>query len=83
MMVFDYENRQNALPVQLRKGSFGNHGSYSPDGSWVIYESVASSNSIYYRIYFFLNEKGSQAIKSPGDLGASDFDPDWRPVGSP
>jgi eukaryotic-like serine/threonine-protein kinase len=84
LMVFDYENRQNAEAVHLRLDSYGNHGSFSPDGFWVIYESINTSraDSINYHIYLLQNEKGSLPIDlhfSPG----SDFDPAMRPVVSP
>ena len=84
LMVFDYEKRQTAEAVHLRPGSYGNHGSYSPDGSWVVYESLdtSSANSYKYHIYLMKNESGSLPIDLPSTPG-SDFDPDWRPIDSP
>jgi serine/threonine protein kinase len=89
LMVFDYGNRQTAEAVHFRMGSYGNHGSYSPDQSWVVYESVVyeslgtpQAGSIDYHIYLLKNVSGSQPIDlhfSPG----SDFDPDWRPARLP
>jgi serine/threonine protein kinase len=85
LMVFDYEHGQTTESVQLRPGSYANHGSYSPDGFWVIYESIniANVDSLNYHIYIVRNEKGSLPIKQPGNPGSMEFDPDWRPVYSP
>jgi len=84
-MVFDYADRQNAAAVQLRKGSYGNHGSFSPDGLWVAYESLdaSSASSFYFRIFFLENISGSLPVKIKGAPTSMDFDPDWRPAASP
>ncbi len=84
LMVFDYANRQTAEAVHFRKGLYGNHGSYSPDQSWVVYESIdtTQASSVAYHIYLLRNGNEGPPIDlhfSPG----SDFDPDWRPAGSP
>jgi TolB protein len=84
LMVFDYGNRQSAQAVHFRLGSYGNHASFSPDGAWVIYESIDTSreDSINYHIYLMQNGRGSLPIdlnSSPG----SDFNPVFRPVVSP
>jgi hypothetical protein len=83
-MVFDYENRQSVQAVHFRLGSYGNHGNFSPDGSWVIYESIDTSqeDSINYHIYLIKNERGSLPIDLHFSTG-SDFDPVFRPVVSP
>jgi Tol biopolymer transport system component len=81
LMVFDYEHRQNSEAVLFRPGSYGNHGSYSADGLWVIDESLdtARADSADYHIYIVKNVKGNAPIRLPGSPEASDFDPDWRP----
>ena len=81
LMVFDYEHRQNSEAILFRPGSYGNHGSYSADGLWVIDESLdtARADSADYHIYIVKNVKGNAPISLPGSPEASDFDPDWRP----
>jgi eukaryotic-like serine/threonine-protein kinase len=85
VMVFDYEHSQTADAVQLRPGSYANHGSYSPDGLWVIYESIniARVDSTNYQIFIVKTQRGSLPIKLPGNPELMEFDPDWRPVSSP
>jgi serine/threonine protein kinase/Tol biopolymer transport system component len=85
LMVFDYENRQNSEAVHLRKGSFGNHGSYSPDGSWVLYENIDTTlETDNYHIVIMKIGNGNLPINLPGGgSGSMDFDPAWRPIVSP
>jgi Tol biopolymer transport system component len=86
LMVLDYENRQNAEAVHLRLGSFGDHGSYSPDGAWVVYENIniAILDTTNYHIVILKNGESNPPIDLPGSgPGSMDFDPAWRPVGSP
>lgn len=86
LMVLDYANRQNTEVVHLRMGLFGDHGSYSPDGAWVAYENIniASMDTNNFHIVILKNEKGNPPIDLPGGMsGSMDFDPAWRPVGSP
>ncbi len=85
LMTFDYTNSQTAEAVHLRSGTYGNQGSYSPDGQWVVYESLdaTKSNSTNYHVYL-VSSNGSSGppVKLPGSSGM-DFDPVWRPIGSP
>jgi eukaryotic-like serine/threonine-protein kinase len=85
LMVFDYEKRQTDGVIQFRPGSFGNHGSYSTDGLWVIYENLntARVDSTSYHIYIVKNANGNLPTLLPGVSGSMDFDPDWRPSGLP
>ena len=85
LMVFDYGNRQTAQAVQWRSGTYANHGSYSPDGLWLTYESIDTSRagSTGYHIYIVRNMSGNPPIKLPSGESGMDFDPDWRPAGSP
>jgi len=86
LMVLDYENRQNAEAVHLRLGSFGDHGSYSPDGAWVVYENIniAILDTTNYHIVILKNGESNPPIDLPGSgPGSMDFDPALRPVGSP
>jgi len=84
LMVFDYENRQTTEAVHLRMGSFGAHGSFSPDGLNVIYENIDtySATSSKFHVFIMKNESGSMPIGLPGDPDPEtmDFDPAWRPV---
>ncbi len=45
--------------------ALANHGSYSPDGSWVVFESVDISdpNNKGYDIYIMKNEAGNAPIQ--------------------
>ena len=84
LMIFDYEHRENNKAVHLRSGSYGNHGSYSSDGLWVVYESIdifAESNSDY-NIYIMKTEAGNAPIQIKTSSSLN-FDPAWRPKGSP
>ena len=81
LMIFDYEHRQTSEAALFRPGSYGNHGSYSTDGLWVVYESLdtARADSTDYHIYIVKNAIGNAPISLAVNLEASDFDPDWRP----
>jgi serine/threonine protein kinase/Tol biopolymer transport system component len=86
LMLFDYENRQTTTAVHWRSGTYANHGSYSPDGFWLVFESLNTTHasSTDYHIYIVRNASGSLPISLPGGKpGSMDFDPDWRPIGSP
>jgi serine/threonine protein kinase len=86
LMVFDYGNRQNAEAAHLRMGLFGDHGSYSPDGVWVVYENIniASMDTKNYHIVILKNAEGNPPVDLPGaEPGSMDFDPAWRPIGLP
>jgi len=86
LMVFDYGNHPTASAVQLRSGSYGNHGRYSPDGLCVSYEStdITDVTSIYFHIYILKNVSGNAPVNLSGGKSESmDFDPAWRPIGKP
>jgi hypothetical protein len=40
LMLFDYTNPQTAQAVHWRSGTVANHGSYSPDGLWLVYKAA-------------------------------------------
>jgi eukaryotic-like serine/threonine-protein kinase len=81
LMVFDYENRATPKANHLRSGTVANHGSYSADGLWVVYESVdiADPNNKDYDIYIMKNESGNAPMRIETDASLN-FDPAWRPV---
>ena len=85
LMNFDYEHRQTSEAVLFRPGSYANHGSYSADGLWVVYESVDTTraDSTDYHIYIVKNANGNAPISLARSPEASDFDPDWRPYTLP
>jgi Tol biopolymer transport system component len=84
LMVFDYEHHQNAEAIHLRSGTYANHGRYSTDGLWVVYESVniADPNGTDYYIYIMKNETGNAPIQIQTNSSLN-FDPVWRPIGPP
>ncbi len=86
LMVFDYGNFQTAVSAHWRSGTYANHGSYSPDGLWVAYASVdtTNANSTGFLVYIVRNASGNTPISLPGGKsGSMNFDPAWRPAGSP
>jgi Tol biopolymer transport system component len=84
LMLFDYGNRQTAQAVHWRSGTFANDGAYSPDGLWLVYDSInpACAGCTNFIIYIVRNASGNPPIALSGDLGQN-FDPDWRPTASP
>ena len=84
LMVFDYENRQTAQAVHWRSGTLGNQGSFSPDGLWLVYQSVnaACASCHNFIIYIVRNASGNSPINVSGDTGEN-FDPAWRPMRLP
>ncbi len=86
LMVFDYAHLQTATVVHLRSGSYGSDASYSPDGTWLAYESVNtnSAESTNFQIFILKNATGNGPLQLPGAFsGAEEFDPVWRPAGAP
>ena len=84
LMLFDYTNPKTAQPVHWRSGTVANHGSFSPDGHWLVYESIDTSCASCHNfiIYIVRNASGNPPINVGGNTGEN-FDPDWRPIGSP
>jgi serine/threonine protein kinase/Tol biopolymer transport system component len=84
LMLFDYTNPQTAQPVHWRSGTVANHGSFSPDGLWLVYESIDTSCAYCHNfiIYIVRNASGNLPINVGGNTGEN-FDPDWRPIGTP
>jgi Tol biopolymer transport system component len=70
--------------VHLRMGTSGNHGDYSPDGSWVVYESKDSENFTRqdYDIYRVRSD-GTGAVVRLTSNTTMEFDPAWRPTINP
>ena len=84
LMLFDYQNRQTAQAVHWRSGTVANHGSYSPDGLWLVYQSIdtACANCHNFNIYIVRNASGNSPINVSNDT-TDNSDPAWRPAGSP
>ena len=84
LMLFDYTNPQTAQAVHWRSGTVANQSSYSPDGLWLAYQSINTACASCYNliIYIVRNASGNLPINVSGDTGEN-FDPDWRPIGSP
>jgi eukaryotic-like serine/threonine-protein kinase len=84
LMLFDYQNRQTAQAVHWRSGTVADHGSYSPDGKWLVYQSIdtACANCHNFIIYIVRDASGNSPINVSGDT-ADNYDPDWRPTGLP
>jgi Tol biopolymer transport system component len=82
LMLVDYTNPQTAQAVHWRSGTVANHSSYSPDGLWLVYQSIntACANCYNLIIYIVRNASGNPPINVSGDTGEN-FDPDWRPIG--
>jgi Tol biopolymer transport system component len=70
--------------VHLRMGTSGTHGDFSPDGSWVAYESKDSENSARqdYDIYRVRSD-GTGAVVRLTDATTMEFDAAWRPIKTP
>jgi serine/threonine protein kinase len=83
LMLFDYEH-QTAGEQHLRKGNFGTHSDFSPDGIWVVYETldVQDSNRLDFDIYS-IPADGSEASTRLTNDHAMEFDPVWRPITNP
>jgi eukaryotic-like serine/threonine-protein kinase len=83
LMLFDYTNPKTAQPAHWRSGTVANHGSFSPDGLWLVYESIDTSCASCHNfiIYIVRNASGNPPINVGGNKGEN-FDPDWRPIGS-
>ena len=46
LMLYDYyTDHKTAQAVHWRSGTVANHGSYSPDGLWLVYQSVNTACS--------------------------------------
>ncbi len=84
LMLFDDTNPQTAQAVHWRSGTVANHGSFSPDGLWLVYQSIntACSDCPDLIVYIVRNASGNSPIDISGDTGEN-FDPDWRPIAAP
>jgi serine/threonine protein kinase len=82
LMTIDAEDHQSVEAVRLRSGILGNHGAFSPDGLWVVYENldVHAPNRIDYDLYRMNASSDPERLTNNP---AQDFDPDWRPIGNP
>ena len=82
LMLIDAEARQTSEAVRLRPGVLGNHGEFSPDGSWVVYENldVFDPGRSDYDIYRM--NVDTPPLRLTNNI-AQDFDPDWRPIRIP
>lgn len=86
LMLFDTTNPQTAQAVHWRSGTVANHGSFSPDGLWLVYQSVDTTCASCHNflIYVVRNASGNLPILVSGSGDTSEnFDPDWRPTASP
>ncbi len=84
LMLFDYEHRDKTEATHLRSGIRANHSGYSPDGFWVVFESVDmfDVNKKGYNIYIMKIEAGNSPIQIEA-ISPLNFDADWRPLASP
>jgi serine/threonine protein kinase len=82
LMTIEAENHLTVEATRLRSGILGNHGTYSPDGLWVVYENldIYDSSRVDYDLY---RMNISTAPVRLTDNPAQDFDPDWRPIAIP
>jgi serine/threonine protein kinase len=83
LMLFDYVN-QTAAVVHLRMQAFGTQGDFSPDGTWVAYESKDSEDirRLDYDIYR-TKADGLGPITRLTNTLTMEFDPAWRPIVTP
>ena len=84
LMLFDDTNPETAQAVHWRSGSVANHGSFSPDGLWLVYQSIntACADCPDFIIYVVRNASGNPPIDISGEKGEN-FDPVWRPIAVP
>jgi serine/threonine protein kinase len=83
LMLFDDTNPKTAQAVHWRSATRANHGSFSPDGLWLVYQSldIACTDCLNFKIYIVRNVGGNAPIVVYGGKGQN-FDPDWRPIAS-
>jgi Tol biopolymer transport system component len=84
LMRFDYEHPTSG-EVHLRIGTFGNHSDYSPDGSWITYENLDTQDGsrFDYDIYSMKANGKGEIKRLTNTPQIREFDPAWRPVGTP
>ncbi len=82
LMRFD---TQTLEVVHLRTGASGTHGDFSPDGSWVVYESKDSENLSRsdYDIYRVEADGTGAIVRLTNTSTIMEFDPSWRPTSAP
>ncbi len=79
-MFISYENRNKAVASQLSiKPLPVENVHYSPDGLWMVFESISTDNN---RDIFYALVNGDQRTQLTTDPGV-DFDPAWRPLVKP
>jgi Tol biopolymer transport system component len=83
LMLFDYQH-QTADAVHLRRGTYGRQSDYSPDGTWIAYESmdIQDSGRFDYDIYR-IKADGTGDITRLTNALSMEFDPAWRPAVAP
>ncbi len=78
LMVIPYEERGGEGKF-LKGSSKAIDGEYSPDGQWIVFESIdLQATTLNYDIYLIPAEGGTR-IRLTKDKGL-DFDPTWRPA---
>jgi Tol biopolymer transport system component len=79
LMGFDFEHQTEKI-VHLRMGTYGTHGDFSPDGIWVVYESldIQDSKREDYDLYLMRTD-GTGPISRLTNTLKLEFDPAWRP----
>jgi eukaryotic-like serine/threonine-protein kinase len=84
LMIFDFTHRDTAEATHLRAGTFMGHGEYSPDGRWIVYESldVAFPSSKDYFVYILQLASGNYPARLVNDSSIN-FGPAWRPIAAP
>lgn len=78
LMTISYAER-GSEGKPLKGGAKSADGEYSPDGRWIVFESIdLQATTLNYDIYLILAEGGAR-IRLTTDKGL-DFDPAWRPA---
>ncbi len=81
LMLFDLQDPENTDAAHLRRGMYANHGRYSADGRWILYESVnvTSASDTSYYVYVMENTENSVPVRVLTHSPIS-FDAAWRPM---
>jgi serine/threonine protein kinase/WD40 repeat protein len=84
LMRFDYEHTTVDAHHLRGDGSTGTHGSYSPDGFWVVYENldILDSDRNNFDIYRVKADGTGPIVRLTNAL-SMEFDPAWRPIVTP
>jgi len=80
MMQIRYEDRETQAASRLKLGVVGIENlSYSSDGFWMVYEGV---DELLNKDIYYMTASGATRTRLTTDPD-DDFDPAWRPIGTP